>query len=362
MLIGIEAERANHAQKTGVEFYAQELILNLAKIDSKNHYRLYLRSQPEEWFFSLPKNFEIKVLPFPIFWTQIRLSLELLFHPVDRLFVPASALPLIHPKKSICTIHDAAFLFYPEADTFFMRNYLKISYAFIAKTAWRIVSISQSTKNDLIKYFSIPTEKIRVIYHGYNQGIKETDQNDSKILKNLPEKYLLFVSTLQPRKNLEGLISGFRIFKNKYPHLLHKLVVVGKPGWKFKGILDCINQNQDIVTYLGRVEMSDRNLIYKKAQAFAHASFYEGFGMWLLEAFEAKIPVAVSDNSSLPEVGGKGALYFNPNDPNAIADAIEKILLDEPLRQALVLQATKRLSEFSWEKTAQQTLSALIEN
>jgi hypothetical protein len=106
MTIGIEAERANNPQKTGVEHYAKQLILHLAQIDAQNHYRLYLRSQPESWLLELPKNFSVKVMPFPIFWTQLRISWEMLVHPVDVLLIPASALPLIHPKKSVVTIHD----------------------------------------------------------------------------------------------------------------------------------------------------------------------------------------------------------------------------------------------------------------
>ena len=115
MIIGIEAERANNPTKTGVEHYAKQLILHLAEIDHENTYILFLRSQPEDWFFKLPKNFKVKVMPFPVFWTQLRLSWEMLFNPVDALFIPASALPLIHPKHSVVTIHDVAWKYFPES-------------------------------------------------------------------------------------------------------------------------------------------------------------------------------------------------------------------------------------------------------
>src|SRR6185503_5545744 len=123
MTIGIEAERANHAQKTGVEHYAKQLILHISKIDHENQYVLYLRTKPQDWFFDLPKNFKIKVMPFPIFWTQIRISLEMLFHPPDVLFIPASSMPIIHPKKTVVTVHDLAFMYYPEMFTTFMRYF-----------------------------------------------------------------------------------------------------------------------------------------------------------------------------------------------------------------------------------------------
>ena len=107
-----------------MEHYAKQLILHLAEIDHTNHYILYLRTEPESWFLNLPENFKVKVIPFPVFWTQLRISWEMLFHPVDVLFIPASALPVIHPKKSVVTIHDVGWLFFREAFTWFNRNFL----------------------------------------------------------------------------------------------------------------------------------------------------------------------------------------------------------------------------------------------
>src|ERR1051326_6422500 len=114
MTIGIKAERSNAQTKTGVEHYAKQLILHLSLIDSENQYTLYLRTQPQEWLLQLPPNFKLKVIPFPKFWTQLRLSWEMLIHPVDLLFIPASALPLIHPRRSVVTIHDTAWVNYPQ--------------------------------------------------------------------------------------------------------------------------------------------------------------------------------------------------------------------------------------------------------
>lgn len=358
MLIGIEAERANHPEKTGVEHYAKQLILHLAKIDQKNHYRLYLRTQPESWFFSLPKNFEVKVIPFPKFWTQIRLSIELFFNPVDRLLVPASALPLYHPKKSVCTIHDAAFIYYPEADTWGMRNFLNFSYKFISWNAWRIISISESTKKDLIKHYGTPSEKIAVIHHGYEKN-DSSGEVSLEVSKKLPENFVLFVSTLQPRKNLEGLIAAFKKFRSNHPELDYKLVVVGKPGWKYEPILESIKNNSDFVVYLGHVSNSDKWAIYRKAKLFVNASFYEGFGMWILEAFDASVPVAISDSSSLPEVAGDAAVYFDPHSTESMEKAIEKVLLNKELAETLVEKGKARLEDFSWDLTAEKTLKVL---
>ena len=155
MIIGIEAERANNPQKTGVENYADQLIANLARIDRQNRYVLYLRTKPETWLLNLPENFRLKVMPFPVFWTQMRLSWEMVFHPVDVLFIPASALPLVHPKKSVVTIHDVAWLFYPETFTWFNRQFLEWSSRFAIKGSRQSYRGLQATKSDLVKYYRV---------------------------------------------------------------------------------------------------------------------------------------------------------------------------------------------------------------
>lgn len=359
MIIGIEAERANHPQKTGVEHYAKQLICHLAEIDSQNTYILYLRTQPEEWFFSLPKNFSVKVMPFPIFWTQFRVGLEMLLHPVDILLVPASALPMIHPKRSVVTIHDLAWKFYPETFTWFTRNFLEWSTKFAVKNASAIISVSQSTKNDLVKFYGVDEKKVTVVHHGF--AVQSVIRNPQ--LKNAQiDPYILFLSTLQPRKNLEGLIDAFAELKKEMPELPHKLVVVGKPGWKFENILKKIEENKDIVDYRNHVSEEEKSSLLYGAEALLLPSFYEGFGMQLLEAFEARVPVATSNVSSMPEVAGEAAVYFDPKNTTEIKQAIKNILLDKSLADKLREKGSARLQEFSWSKCAQETLVILKKN
>ena len=358
MLIGIEAERANNPAKTGVEHYAKQLILNLAKVDLKNNYILYLRTKPESWFLSLPKNFKIKVMPFPIFWTQLRISWEMLFHPVDVLFIPASALPLIHPKNSVVTIHDVAWKFFPESFTAFMRNFLEWSTKFAVRRAAKIIAVSESTKRDLIKFYKVDEKKVDVVYHGWSASQQSADQLiSSQISVSLPEKYILFLSTLQPRKNLEGLIDAFKQLKKGNPKLPHKLVVVGRPGWKFEKILDDINRNKEIVNYLNYVSDEDRFSILNKTDLLVLPSFYEGFGMQILEAFACGVPVATSKISSMPEVAGEAAIYFDPKNVLEIKNAIKLVLTDKSLSDSLVEKGKLRVRDFSWEKCAIQTLN-----
>ncbi|MDR3643118.1 MAG: glycosyltransferase family 1 protein [Candidatus Doudnabacteria bacterium] len=356
MLIGIEAERANIGQKTGVENYARQLIIHLAAIDAKNDYILYLRTKPQDWLLSLPPNFRIKIMPFPVFWTQLRISWEMLFHPVDVLFIPASAMPFIHPRRSVATIHDLAWDFFPETYTAFILYYSKFVTWFVAKFSSRLIAVSQSTKEDLMKKYKIAADKINVIYHGYELA---AHAGMALAPSGLPERYVLFLSTLQPRKNLEGLIRAFRLLKQERPELPQKLVVVGKPGWKFENIVKAINDNKDIVVYLNHVSEADKAAILSGADVLVLPSFYEGFGMQILEAFAAGVPVAVSNISSLPEVAADAAVYFDPNNDAEIKNAMLHILLDKSLADSLREKGARRLKNFSWEKCARETLEVL---
>jgi len=357
MKIGIEAERANIPQKTGVEHYAKQLILHLAKLDNVNQYILYLRTIPEDWFLKLPKNFTLKVIPFPIFWTQLRISWEMLFHPVDVLIIPASALPIIHPKKSVVTIHDLGWKYFPQTFTWFMRNFLEWSTKFAVRNASKIISVSEATKKDLIKFYNIDPNKVSVVHHGYEETNQEI--RNQKLEIGLPEKYILFLSTLQPRKNLEGLIDAFAKLKEQNPELPHKLVVVGKPGWKFESILKKIEQNEEFVIYLNHVSDEEKSYILSKADLLVLPSFYEGFGMQILEAFALNVPVATSNISSMPEVAGQAAVYFDPKNINEIKDAIKCVLMDKSMSDCLKQAGQERLKNFSWEKCAQETLKVL---
>ncbi len=358
MTIGIEAERANNPQKTGVEHYAKQLILHLAEIDRINSYVLYLRTRPESWFSQLPKNFTVKVIPFPVFWTQVRISWEMLTHPVDVLFIPASALPLFHPKKSVVTIHDIGWRYFPDSFTWFMRNFLEWSTKFAVKNAAAIIAVSESTKRDLEKFYNVDESKVVVVHHGYesaNQLISLSANHPA----SLPDKYVLFLSTLQPRKNLEGLIAAFRKLKKENPDLPHKLVVAGRPGWKFASILRLIEQNKEFVVYLNHVSDTDRFALLKDADLLVLPSFYEGFGMQILEAFSQGVPLAASNISSMPEVAGDAAIYFDPKNPDDIAKAVKIVLTDKSLADSLRAKGKERLANFSWEKCARQTLEVL---
>lgn len=356
MHIGIVAESANVAAKTGIEHYAKQLILHLARIDHANRYTLYLRSAPEAWLTTLPDNFAIRLIPFAKLWTQLRVSWELLRRPVDVLFVPSHHLPLIHPRRTVVTLHDTNFMHHPETDTRLGRWFLYGSFRHVAATARRIIAVSDATKRDIANLFSVASERITVVHHGYEAlGLEHSPRE----IAELPTRYVLFLSTIQPRKNLERLIDAFRAMKERHPELPHKLVVAGKLGWKADAIMHKMREHAEFVTYLGHVPDDVRWTLYRRAELFVVPSLNEGFGMGVLEAFACDVPVALSRVSSLPEVAGDAALYFDPLNVNDMADTLARVLADDSLRRELATRGRQRLAHFSWDRCAQETLSVL---
>lgn len=357
MKIGIEAERANTDHLTGVEHYAKQVILNLAKIDSKNQYVLYLRTEPREWLKNLPTNFHLKVISFPVLWTQIRISWEMLTNPVDRLFIMASALPLIHPKNSVVTIHDLAWIYFPETFSAFQRFYLPLSTWYAVRFAKKIIAVSEQTKKDLVKHYKISPDKVTVVYHGFDISTEEVinDPEEEKRIAALPEKFILYQGTLQPRKNIIGLIDAFLELK-KERNIPHSLVIVGGKGWLYEKIMEKI-QNHPEVQYFGYAK--NRLPIIAKSEIMVQPAFYEGFGMGVLDGFAMHKPVAASNVSSLPEVGGDAAEYFDPKDRDSIKEALYKIISNPTYAWGLVQKGDDRIKMFTWEKCAKQTLEVI---
>lgn len=358
MRIGIEAERANTDHLTGVEHYAKQMILNLAKIDHENDYVLYLRTQPKKWLTELPENFELRIIPFPALWTQIRISIEMLIHPVDRLFIMASALPLVHPKNSVVTIHDLAWVYFPETFKTFQRIYLRISTWYAVKYAKKVIAVSEQTKKDLIKHYNVPAEKIVVIYHGFDLSTENAveDQEELDKVASLPERFVLYQGTLQPRKNIIGLVDAFLELK-KEKNIPHSLVIVGGKGWLYDQIMEKI-QNRPEVIYFGYAK--NRLPIIQRSDLMIQPAFYEGFGMGVLDGFAMHKPVAASNISSLPEVGGDAAAYFDPHDKESIKETIYKVISNPNYSNELVRRGDQRIKEFTWDKAARKTLEVLI--
>lgn len=366
MKIGIDASRANYDQKTGVHWYSFNLIEELKKVAiDKSQFILYSSDNLKNELGNLPKNWGSKKLNwFPRFlWTQIRLSWEMFFNVPGVLFIPAHVLPLIHPKNSVVTIHDIAFKVFPEAYSWFSRWYLDLTTRFALKNARAIIAPSQFVKNEIGKIYQTDLKKIQVVYHGCNLKkfkIINDQKKASSILKKykIKKSFLLYIGRVETKKNILRIIEAFQRVNKKYPDL--QLVLAGNSGVGFEEITKIIfGENNIIIT--GRIAENDLSYLLNTAEMFVFPSIYEGFGLPVLEAMACKCPVITSKEISTEEIAGDAALLVDPKNIEEISHAILKILNDKHFKNNLIILGLKRVRDFSWKKTAEQTLKILKE-
>jgi glycosyltransferase involved in cell wall biosynthesis len=229
----------------------------------------------------------------------------------------------------------------------------------IAKLSPKVVTVSSFSKKDIVKFYKINPDKIKIIYEGTPRMPEVEEKFIKKTLAKfkIDRPYFLYIGNWRPRKNLEGLISAFKIFRKK-TGLNWLLVIGGIKDQRFlnlkKEALD--NQLGEEVILTDTLSHEEVSVLYKKAEALTFPSFYEGFGLPLLEAQSLGIPVLTSDTSSMPEVAGNAALYVNPYNIEDIAQGMEKLAKDKTLRQNLIREGFENIKRFSWEKSAQQFL------
>ncbi|MBV8085353.1 MAG: glycosyltransferase family 4 protein [Chloroflexi bacterium] len=285
---------------------------------------------------------------------QLTLPLELATERIDVLHSPdyippfcllplASCLP-----RRVITVHDLAFLRWPEFLTADSRRYFNRQIRRAVRIADRIIAVSNATKADLAALLDVAPDKIDVVYEAPSFDANAIKQAD------VPDDYVLFVGTLEPRKNLERLIEAFaQVHRHGYGG---KLVLAGLCGWAADGIMAAIERHAEYVLNLP-IDRQSLPSLYKGATLLAYPSTYEGFGIPLVEAMACGTPALISNVSSLPEIAGGSALEVDPNDVEAIAEGIWRLISDEALRQELVSKGLRRAAEFSWERAAEQTLA-----
>ena len=384
MVIGIDASRANKTQKTGTEWYSWQLIQELKKIPPTQVGGVKFTPTPKPlvWGFilyspeplkgnlaKLPQGWQNKVLTWPpkLLWTQIRLAWEMRKFPPDLLFVPAHVIPRVHPQKTVTVCHDLGFKRFPGAYSVWSRFYLNWSTKFALKHASKIIAISEFTKNELINIYQADSSKIEVVHLAYDDQLFRPIKDEAKINEvlakyKIEKPYILYVGRLEKKKNIIGLIKAFKSFtdtKYKIQNTRYKLILVGKPGYGYKRIKNYESRIKNILE-IGYVEQTDLPYIYAGAKVFVFPSFYEGFGMPVLEAMACATPVVASNTTSIPEVAGDAALLVNPDNSKEIAAAVEQIINDTDLRTRLVQKGLDRVKNFSWQKCASQTLDVLL--
>lgn len=362
MTIGVHAVAAFRKNPTGVEGYLRNLLSSWEKDpDAASHrFLLYVNNKGAEGRWQMA-NSTLRTLSAPALWTQARLSWEMLKRPPDTLFVPATALPRVLPKRCVATIHGLEFYHAPRTYGMFQRRYLRWATADAATRASHLIAVSEATKRDLVGFLNVHPERISVIHHGLSPQLKMHDQKPGTDFIGAP--YYLYMGRLETKKNVDGIIRAYTILRTRRSDLLKRLVLAGSFGVGFSVIEQERERSpfRDEIVLTGYVSEEDKWRLISEAHAFVFPSWAEGFGFPILEAQQAGIPVVTGDNTAMPEVAGfGGALFVPPGDTEAIANAMEQIVIDEALRKDLSAAGSLNIERFSWENTAKRTLEVLV--
>ncbi len=358
MKIGIVAsEISNHP--AGLERYLYELISHLINEDRKNEYVIYVKSNSKKLRHLSNDNTKIIEVGFGKFWKEIGLFLA----PKSDLYIftgPIGSL-LFWPSRCITVVYDFAYKYSQNS----FKNWTagKIIDLYSWKSFFsskKIVCISEETKKDLINFFKIRENKIRVIYPGFNKISSMIERN----VKLPTGKFFLFVGTIKKRKNIHNIISGFEYFIKNCDQGVYNLVIAGKyvpDDAYYMELLRSVENNkilQGKVFFLGHIEDEELNYLYRHAISLVYPSLIEGFGLPILEAMDAGLPVITSNASSLKEVASDSAILVNPNSYKEIGDAMVK-MTDEIYRNELIQKGRLNVSRFSWDKMSKEFIEVI---
>jgi glycosyltransferase involved in cell wall biosynthesis len=369
MKIGIDASRAFVAQRTGIEEYAFQVIEHLSDKFDGNEVFLYVKKGQRELVeklrsgekgIKLPDAWVVKELPFEYFWTQLGLSWEMALQPVEVLFVPAHTIPWIYPQKTVVTVHGLEFEHCPQSYSFSSRFFHRVFLKMSCRWASDLIAVSQKTKKDLTELYKVPVKKVNVVYNGYSEKLQTTnyklrndDENDSK--------FLLYVGRLETRKNIINIIKAFESLKTKFNYQ-GKLVLAGNRGQGYDDIRTCLNDSAvraDIIEK-GYVSDEEKRALMEKADAFLFPSLCEGFGIPILEAQSAGVPVITSNYGPMDEVAGSGAVLVDPQSVENIAEQTWQIIVDRQLRLKVIEAGFENIKRFSWDECAKQVADILL--
>ncbi len=360
--VGINAHllsRQASYRSAGVHGYIQQLIRHLPAVPQgeKLRYTIFLG----EGEIEQQNGVRIKRSAWPTGRPLVRILWEQTVLPLSRMDLYHSSAfvsPLISPWPTVVTVYDLSFIHYPAAFPAGRRSYLRLMARLSCRRASRVIAISESTRRDIVKQWGVPADRITVAYPGVGDAFRPLPAEQVAAFRqrrNLPERFILHVGTLQPRKNLVRLIQAYRRLGSGA-----KLVLAGGKGWLYQEILDEIERLQlkKDVLLPGYLPDDELPLWYNAAAVLAYPSLYEGFGFPVVEAMACGTPVVTSTVSSMPEAAGDAASLVAPHDSNALADALHQALEDKGAREQMCGLGFQQAAKFTWDRTAAATVSA----
>ncbi len=361
MRIGLNAQLLSLSgdyRAAGITWYIYNLLAHLPPSDHR--YIAFLGERKAEGLFP---QVDLRFSRLPagtplarILWEQAVLPFQLKKEGVDLIHSLAFVQPLFTSCPGVVTVYDLSFLLFPEGFNPWKRLYLRYMTPYSAQRSRRVIALSQSTKNDLKRLLGIPEEKIEVIPCGVDSRFRPLNGNlisQFRQKRTLPERMILFVGTIERRKNVSLLLEAYAQIKRYIPHAL---VLAGARGWGADGILAQAEKSNADVIFAGYVEQEELPLWYNAADLLAYPSLYEGFGLPPLEAMASGTPVLTSITSSLPEVVGDAAILIDPQNADEIARAMLKVLQDKGLQEEMRKRGLERAKRFTWQGAAEETV------
>jgi glycosyltransferase involved in cell wall biosynthesis len=360
MRVGIDARLVYYSQ-AGIGQYILHLVNGLSKVDAENEYVLLQSRKDDKTILERP-NFRRVSLWTPSHHRLERhsLNVELMRLGLDVLHSPDFIPPHRPSCKSVITVHDLAFLLYPHFLTKeSARYYGHIDQAVV----WtdQIIAVSENTRRDTVQHLGVSEDKITVVYEAANPIFRPLDREEARRQvrdrHGIDGRFVLFVSTIEPRKNVPALLRAMWQLMEGYKEDVH-LVLAGGKGWLFEDVFAVVEKLKldSRVHFVGRVSSEDLLVLYNAAELLAHPAFYEGFGLPPLEAMACGLPVIVSNVASLPEVVGDAGLLIDPHDVDELAVSMWRVLNDDGLRAEMRAQGLRQAARFSWERAARETL------
>jgi glycosyltransferase involved in cell wall biosynthesis len=370
MHVAINAHLLAHTRsfrRAGVSHYIEQTLLHLGAIDRSNRYTVYTTRGLDQSALPLPPNFRVRPSRLPTINPRVRIPWEQLLAPLlvraikaDVFHGVLNVLPLVCPVPGVVTVHDLAFIRFPQTFRSYNRTYLDFATRLSVRRAARILAVSEHTKREVVGLLGVPPERVVVTPNAVRAHFRPpapATLEAFRTAKGLPEQFVLYVGTLEPRKNLPTLLEAYAEVARRSDA---PLIVGGGKGWLYDQVFQRLDELglRERVRFVGYIDEEELPLWYAAATVFVFPSIYEGFGMPPLEAMACGTPVVTSNSSSLPEVVGDAGLMAPPHDAAAFAEAISRVLGDADLRHELRERGLVRARAFDWRVTAERTLAA----
>jgi glycosyltransferase involved in cell wall biosynthesis len=354
----------------GIGWFTYESLKRITTQHPEHHfYFLFDREYDPRFIFS---NNVSPVVLYPqarhpvLYYTWFEIVIPRLFNKIrpDLFISPDGFLSLRTPVKSLAVFHDLNFEHYPKDIPYWTRMYYRRYFPQYAHKAVRIATVSEFSKEDIVKQYGVSPEKVDVVYDGANEAYRPLTAKEKKFAREKytgGNPYFIFIGALHPRKNLGNLFRAFDLFKKSNPSSA-KLLIVGARKWWTRDIESAFSQMifSDDVIFTGRLNIEELKIVLGGALALTYVSYFEGFGIPIIEAFKAEVPVITANVTSMPEVAGDAALLVDPFDPQSIAEALYKAYQYERIREELIQRGRKQSQLFSWQQTADRLWTSIV--